>query len=120
MARNKVMKLWNAIVTAFLALCTALGLVTTTAAAAVPQTEQKSNSNGASIPQQRTAAPAAFPQSSPRALPPTMKQRIRAEAHGKAPRCRHRAPVDTQVSRVPDCTDEDPDAEAGHLTPLQR
>ncbi|MZF85376.1 DUF6344 domain-containing protein [Streptomyces sp. SID5643] len=120
MARNKVMNLWTAIVTAFLALCTALGLVTTTAAVAVPQTEQKSNSNGASIPQQRTAAPAVFPWSSPRALPPTMKQRIRAEAHGKTPRCRHRSPADTQASPVPDCTDEDPDAEPDHLTPLQR
>ena len=32
MAQNKVMKLWTAIVTAFLALCTTLGLITTTAA----------------------------------------------------------------------------------------
>ncbi|MCK8433765.1 hypothetical protein G3I77_12175 [Streptomyces sp. D2-8] len=122
MARNKVMKLWTTIVTAFLALCTALGLVTTTAAAAVPQTEQKSNSNGASIPQQRTAAPAAFPWSTPKALPPTMKQRIRAEAHGKTPRCRHRSPADTAASPGTDCTDEDPDPdpEADHLTPLQR
>lgn len=42
MARNKVMKLWTAIVTAFLALCTALGLVTAAtapAAAAGPRTE---------------------------------------------------------------------------------
>ncbi|MBX9359960.1 DUF6344 domain-containing protein [Streptomyces massasporeus] len=124
MARNKVMKVWTAIVTAFIALCTALGLVTTTAAAAVPQTEQKSNSNGngngASIPQQRTAAPATFPRSSPRALPPTMKQRIRAEAHGKTPRCRHRSPADTASSPGTDCTDEDPDADADHLTPLKR
>ncbi|MFI0139494.1 DUF6344 domain-containing protein [Streptomyces luteogriseus] len=124
MARNKVMQVWTAIVTAFIALCTALGLVTTTAAAAVPQTEQKSNSNSnsnsASIPQQRTAAPATFPWSSPRALPPTMKQRIRAEAHGKSPRCRHRSPADTASSPGSDCTDEDPDAEADQLTPLQR
>ncbi|MFF8937657.1 DUF6344 domain-containing protein [Streptomyces paradoxus] len=120
MTRNKVMNLWTAIVTAFLALCTALGLITTTAAAAVPQTEQKSNSNKASIPQQRTAAPATFPWSSPRALPPTMKQRIRAEAHGKTPRCRHRSTADTQALPVPDCSNEDSDAEADHLTPLQR
>ncbi|MFF7735301.1 MULTISPECIES: DUF6344 domain-containing protein [unclassified Streptomyces] len=122
MARNKVMKVWTTIVTAFIALCTALGLVTTTAAAAVPQTEQKSNtnSNGASIPQQRTAAPAMFPWSSPRALPPTMKQRIRAEAHGKTPRCRHRSPADTASAPGTDCTDEDPDADADHLTPLKR
>ncbi|MFI6804553.1 DUF6344 domain-containing protein [Streptomyces luteogriseus] len=120
MARNKVMKVWTAIVTAFVALCTTLGLVTTAAAAAVPQTEQKSNSNGASIPQQRTAAPATFPWSSPRALPPTMKQRIRAEAHGKTPRCRHRSSADTASSPGTDCTDEDPDADSDRLTPLQR
>ncbi|MEU7720304.1 DUF6344 domain-containing protein [Streptomyces tibetensis] len=120
MARNKVMKLWTTIVTAFLALCTALGLVTTTAAAAVPQAEQKSNSNGASIPQQRTAAPTTFSRSAPRALPPTMKQRIRAEAHGKTPRCRHRSPADTASSPGTHCTDEDPDPEADHLMPLQR
>ncbi|MFJ8592195.1 DUF6344 domain-containing protein [Streptomyces sp. NPDC093598] len=120
MARNKVMTLWTAIVTAFLALCTALGLITTTAAAAVAQTEQKSNSNGASIPQQRTAAQATSPRPSPGALPPTMKQRIRAEAHGKTPRCRHRSPVDLAASPGTDCTDEDPDAKAVPLTPLQR
>ncbi|KOX00611.1 hypothetical protein ADK65_13160 [Streptomyces sp. NRRL B-1140] len=120
MARNKVMKLWTTIVTAFLALCTTLGLITTTAAAAVPQTEQKSNSNRASIPQQRTAASTTFSRSSPRALPPTMKQRIRAEAHGKTPRCRHRSPADTATSPGTDCNDEDPDPGANRLTPLQR
>ena len=75
MARNKVMKLWNAIVTAFLALCTALGLITTTASAAVPQTERTRNSDSAP----RTAEPAAplWAWSLNRALPPTMKQRIR-------------------------------------------
>lgn len=90
MARNKVMQLWNAVVTAFLALCTALGLVTTAAAAAVPQTQKARNSDSAT----KTEAPA--PTASPwswsliRALPPTMKQRIHAEAHGKSPSCRHR------------------------------
>ena len=77
MARNKVMKVWTAIVTAFVALCTALGLVTTTAAAAVPQTEQKSNSNGASIPQQRTAAPATFPWFMPM-LKPSQRDTVRS------------------------------------------
>jgi hypothetical protein len=120
MARNKVMKLWTAIVTAFLALCTTLGLVTTTAAAAVPQAEQKRNSAGnGSIPQQRTA-PATLPWTQARALPPTMKQRIRAEAHNKAPRCRHRPLADTAPSPVTDCAEEDADTEADRLTPLQR
>ncbi|MEU6177810.1 DUF6344 domain-containing protein [Streptomyces coeruleorubidus] len=122
MARNKVMKLWTAIVTAFLALCTALGFVTTTAAAAVPQPEQKRNS--ALIPQQRTApttAPRAL--SYAEALPPTMKQRIRAEAHGKAPSCRHRPLADTTASPTAECTDDDTDTggdPVDHLTPLQR
>ncbi|MEV5882316.1 DUF6344 domain-containing protein [Streptomyces sp. NPDC052020] len=94
MARNKVMTLWTAIVTAFLALCTALGLITTTAAAAVPrtETERNSNSDNNSGTTEHTTAPAMSPWSwsRARALPPTMKQRIRAEAHGKVPSCRHR------------------------------
>ncbi|MDT0389175.1 DUF6344 domain-containing protein [Streptomyces sp. DSM 41921] len=122
MARNKVMKLWTAIVTAFLALCTALGFITTTAAAAVPQAEQKRNS-GERIPHQRTA-PAAAPWSQARALPPTMKQRIRAEAHGKSPRCRHRSLTDSTATTTTDCADGDTDDEGdpatAHLTPLKR
>ncbi|BBC34711.1 hypothetical protein SGFS_060050 [Streptomyces graminofaciens] len=84
MAQNKVMKLWTAIVTAFLALCTALGLITTTAAAAVPQTETTRN---CAAPKTLPAAPPRA-RSHDRALPPTMKQRIRAEAHGSSPSCR--------------------------------
>ena len=92
MAQLKVMKLWNAFVTAFLALCTALGLitVTATAAAATPRTEATSTSAVA-----ETTTPALSPWSFTRSLPPTMKQRIRAEAHGKSPSCRHRPPTDT-------------------------
>lgn len=91
MTQNKVMKLWTAIVTAFLALCTTLGLITTTAAAAVPQAEAPRNSTAASM-----AVPATsyWTWSYSRALPPTMKQRIRAEAHGSSPNCRHRPPAD--------------------------
>ncbi|MEV0638128.1 DUF6344 domain-containing protein [Streptomyces sp. NPDC050619] len=118
MAQNKVMKLWTAIVTAFLALCTALGLITTTAAAAVPQTETTRNSTT------EATAPAMSPWSYARALPPTMKQRIRAEAHGKTPSCRHRplsdaaAAADTAASVIPPC---DPAAlPAQPATPLQR
>ncbi|MFJ4567811.1 DUF6344 domain-containing protein [Streptomyces caelestis] len=122
MARNKVMKLWTAIVTAFLALCTALGFVTTNATAAVPQPEQRRNST--LIPQQRTApATAPWSLSYAKALPPTMKQRIHAEAHGKSPSCRHRPLADTTASPTADCTDDDTDADgdpADHLTPLQR
>ncbi|MFH9086861.1 MULTISPECIES: DUF6344 domain-containing protein [unclassified Streptomyces] len=104
-AQNKVMKLWTAIVTAFLALCTALGLVsatTTTAAAAAPRTETPSTDTGTAhrtiptIPAMRHR-----PWSHARALPPTMKQRIRAEAHGKTPGCRHRPLDGTQTESQP-------------------
>jgi hypothetical protein len=98
MARNKVMKLWTAVVNAFLALCTALGFTTRTAAAAVPQTQ----------PARNTGTPVAHvPLPGPRAngswtrvrsLPPTMKQRIRAEAHGASPTCRDRLPADTTAA----------------------
>jgi hypothetical protein len=98
MAQNKVMNLWTAFVTALIALCTALGLITTTAAAAVPQTAATRNSSSP-----RTAtAPAMSPWTSSwpynRSLPPTMKQRIRAEAHGKTPSCRHRPPTDVDTT----------------------
>ena len=94
MTQNKVMKLWSAIVTAFLALCTTLGLVTTTAAAAVPQAGPARNTESSVAAPAIAPAPAAWTWSYNRALPPTMKQRIRAEAHGSSPSCRHRAPAD--------------------------
>lgn len=92
MTRNKVMNLWTAVVTAFLALCTSLGLITTTAVAAVPATEAARNTN---TPQDATAQEEPI-WTRPRAssLPPTMKQRIHAEAHGSSPSCRHRPPTD--------------------------
>ncbi|MGW1714184.1 DUF6344 domain-containing protein [Streptomyces sp. NPDC002156] len=93
MAQNKVMKLWTAVVTAFLALCTTLGLITTTATTAVAD----------SRPARNCTAPAALPATADwawsyaRSLPPTMKQRIGAEAHGSSPSCRHRSPADTDA-----------------------
>ena len=86
MARNKVMKLWTAVVTVFLALCAALGFATTTAAAAAPQT-QPAHDTGAQVTLPRQAH---GNRAVDRSLPPTMKQRIRAEAHGSSPVCRHR------------------------------
>ncbi|MFG2355014.1 DUF6344 domain-containing protein [Streptomyces sp. NPDC048521] len=108
MTQNKVMKLWTAIVTAFLALCTALGLVAAATAPAAAQTE--SPRTGAT---HRTAPtiPAThhWLWSHARALPPTMKQRIRAEAHGKSPSCRHRPLTETQAENT-ETTDQDPAA----------
>ncbi|MFG2308996.1 DUF6344 domain-containing protein [Streptomyces sp. NPDC048566] len=97
MTQNKVMKLWTAVVTAFLALCTTLGLITTTAAAAsaaVPQAAAAGNTEAVAA----TQAVAPWAPVLNRALPPTMKQRIRAEAHGSSPSCRHRAPAEEDAA----------------------
>ncbi|MFB7242470.1 hypothetical protein CW362_28040 [Streptomyces populi] len=94
MPQSKVMKLWAAIVTAFLALCTTLGLVTTTAAAAVQQAGPARNTKTPAAAPAIAPVPAPGPWSYSRALPPTMKQRIHAEAHGSSPSCRHRVPAD--------------------------
>ncbi|MCQ9182825.1 hypothetical protein KMT30_28035 [Streptomyces sp. IBSBF 2953] len=121
MTDNRVMKLWTAVVTAVLALCTALGLITTTAATATALTEPAHTGESAS-----TAHTPAWPTaSSPwlgsqaRSLPPTMKQRIRAEAHGKSPSCRHRGLPDTEQAEQSASSCEPADL-AEPAVPLQR
>ncbi|MFI2641594.1 DUF6344 domain-containing protein [Streptomyces sp. NPDC018610] len=121
MDQHKVMKLWTAIVTAFLALCTALGLITTTAGAATaaPQPETAPNSS-TRLPAQTTSSSWSRTQARhARSLPPTMKQRIRAEAHGKSPSCRHRSLAEApSLATDPDCAPAEPPARP--TIPLQR
>ncbi|MFF0221677.1 DUF6344 domain-containing protein [Streptomyces sp. NPDC004629] len=98
MARNnKVMNLWTVIVTAFLALFAALGLASSATAAAAPQTEapQKSSAPAPTPATHHWSWTRSWSWSEARALPPTMKQRIRAEAHGTSPSCRHSPLEDT-------------------------
>ncbi|GHK03555.1 hypothetical protein SY2F82_53520 [Streptomyces sp. Y2F8-2] len=90
MARNKVMKLWTAVVTAFLALCAALGFATTNATTAAAASVPQPQSARTSGPQVTLPWPAHGHRALAQSLPPTMKQRIRAEAHGSSPSCRHR------------------------------
>lgn len=47
-----------------------------------------------------------------------MKQRIRAEAHGKSPSCRHRPPTDTDETTEP--MDSLEPAHTDQAAPLQR
>jgi hypothetical protein len=57
-----------------------------------------------------------------------MKQRIRAEAHGAAPSCRHRPLADaaatataaTTTATSPRCDDSAAEPSAQHTIPLQR
>jgi hypothetical protein len=113
MARTTLMKLWTAVVTAFLALCTTLGLITTTAAASVPESEPARNTGAttALAPAPQQALP---PRAWARTLPPTMKQRISAEAHGSSPSCRHRRPTDATAFDAPACDTAAADASTSH------
>ncbi|GAA4065657.1 DUF6344 domain-containing protein [Streptomyces shaanxiensis] len=126
MARNKVMNLWTSIVTAFLALFTALGFVTTSNAAAVPNTEttRRSDSDDGDRNTMQLTVPA-MPQwawSYARSLPPTMKQRIRAEAHGRTPSCRHRPLTESEAATATSATGacDSVDAPDRPLVPHQR
>ncbi|WP_328911238.1 DUF6344 domain-containing protein [Streptomyces sp. NBC_00234] len=87
MSTFRVKSIWTAFITAFFAILATLGLATSQATAAEPTvTPQEHTSATAATP----AAPAVrwtLPRD--RAVPPTMKQRIRAEAHGSSPATRH-------------------------------
>ncbi|MFF1480681.1 DUF6344 domain-containing protein [Streptomyces sp. NPDC058301] len=87
MATSKLTTWWTALIGAFVALFSFLGLAgQATAAASVPQqgaVHHRSENLAAETPNVRWALPSAS------ALPPTMKQRIRAEAHGSSPSTRH-------------------------------
>lgn len=108
MATNKVIRVWSVVVAALLAFCTSLGLITTaTAAPAVPQQDSAGNRSADISVKAPYVAPA--PQARPYELsrPPTMKQRIRAEAHGSSPSSRGltlAAPL-SDVSRVDSATE---------------
>ncbi|WP_405615218.1 DUF6344 domain-containing protein [Streptomyces sp. NBC_01511] len=108
MAAFKVKNLWTVFLTAFFAVLTTLGLTApaATADAAVQQpAEQPAKGQSPVAAAERgggEAAPAvqrALPEGARPAdtsRPPTIEQRIRAEAHGSSPSVR-RLPVDTRT-----------------------
>ncbi|MFJ9826881.1 DUF6344 domain-containing protein [Streptomyces sp. NPDC101160] len=99
---------WTALVSVLFALLASLGLATPATAAAQPalaQGEEPALAGAAataaarpavSVPAQRSHD---WHQAQGRALPPTMKQRIRAEAHGSSPAVRH-LPADAAAEGV--------------------
>ncbi|MET9424342.1 DUF6344 domain-containing protein [Streptomyces sp. NPDC006540] len=103
MATFKVRNLWNAFITAFFALLASVGL-TTAAATAQPAAQSPEEPADAARPKAlRATVPAQTrrqvtwlaPRVRDRSLPPTMKQRISAEAHGSSPAVRHLSGLDT-------------------------
>ncbi|MET9952325.1 DUF6344 domain-containing protein [Streptomyces sp. NPDC006339] len=110
MATAKVKQFWTAFVSVLFALLASLGLASPATAAqrtALQQGEEPAATPAsapttkqaralASVPAQRAAQP--WHTARGRALPPTIKQRIRAEAHGSSPSVRHlRADASTEA-----------------------
>ncbi|ARF73806.1 DUF6344 domain-containing protein [Kitasatospora albolonga] len=102
MSTFKPKSIWTAFITAFFALLASLGLATATTSAANAATQPSATT------QEHTAATTATPLAPSvrwtlprdRALPPTMKQRIRAEAHGSSPATRHLPADPTAAART--------------------
>ncbi|MER8232229.1 DUF6344 domain-containing protein [Streptomyces sp. NPDC101490] len=105
MATAKVKQFWTAFLSVLFALLSSVGLAGTAAAAqpqAVHQPEEPVTAPArvataptapggraeASVPAQRTHR---WTLAGDRSLPPTLKQRIAAEAHGSSPAARHRS-----------------------------
>jgi hypothetical protein len=96
---SQAQKVWAAFTTAFFALIALLGF--STPATATPQAVTASAAVCKPTAAEARALKALEPVAwwaipKDRALPPTMKQRIRAEAHGSSPSTRH-APLDTDA-----------------------
>ncbi|QIQ03787.1 DUF6344 domain-containing protein [Streptomyces liangshanensis] len=117
MAAIKVKTLWAVFITAFFAVLASLGLTSPATAAGSAVSAQPAEKPApapapAAVPPHRLTEPAptrAVPSLAPprgRALPPTIKQRITAEAHGSSPSVRH-LPAD-----LPDGPQAESDAHA--------
>ncbi len=114
MARNKVMTLWTTIVTAFLALCTALGLHHDDRLRG--RTADRNAQQHRALPRGGTRRGGTLVLVTYRLPAPTMKQRIRAEAHGKAPTCRHRPTADATATSTDLLCDDTAEVPARHTT----
>ncbi|MFD8641408.1 DUF6344 domain-containing protein [Streptomyces zaomyceticus] len=107
MATAKVKQFWTAFISVLFALLASVGLAGTAAATQQPAVQQPEEPAGtaagtapvageraalASVPAQRAHQ---WPVAGDRSLPPTIKQRIAAEAHGSSPASRHRSTAGT-------------------------
>ncbi|MFB6813199.1 DUF6344 domain-containing protein [Streptomyces sp. NPDC056347] len=91
--------IWTSFVTALFALLAALGFMSAPATAAQQRAAEPATTTHEHMAETTTTAAATAPGvrwtlPRDRALPPTMKQRIRAEAHGSSPATRHLSSYD--------------------------
>ncbi|MGW3736416.1 DUF6344 domain-containing protein [Streptomyces sp. NPDC005148] len=94
MSAFEVKSIWTAFITAFFALLASMGLISAPAANAQQPTATNQEHAGAAAATANTPS-VRWTLPRDRALPPTMKQRIRAEAHGSSPATRNLT-VDTR------------------------
>ncbi|WP_434592435.1 DUF6344 domain-containing protein [Streptomyces sp. A5-4] len=83
----KARTMWTALITALFALLATLGL--STAATAAQQPATASAPTGSHPAAEAASAAVTWSPAHEQSVPPTMKQRIRAEAHGASPSSRH-------------------------------
>ncbi|MET9932775.1 MULTISPECIES: DUF6344 domain-containing protein [unclassified Streptomyces] len=114
MATAKVKQFWAAFISVLFALLASVGLAGTAAAAQQPAVRQPEEPAApaaataavtvagerasASVPAQRAHR---WPIAGDRSLPPTIKQRIAAEAHGSSPAARRRSSAPAAVESDP-------------------
>ncbi|MFD7321269.1 DUF6344 domain-containing protein [Streptomyces sp. NPDC059875] len=108
MATAKVKQFWTAFISVLFALLASVGLASTATAAQAPAVQQPEEPASAATAGARTPAAAVPAQrrahqwpARDRSLPPTIKQRIGAEAHNSSPSVRHLpadAPVETALA----------------------
>ncbi|MFD8207126.1 DUF6344 domain-containing protein [Streptomyces sp. NPDC059695] len=113
MATAKVKQFWTAFISVLFALLASVGLANTAAAAGQPAVQQPEEPAApaaaraavtageralASVPAPRTHR---WPLAGERSLPPTIKQRIAAEAHGSSPSSRQRSSATAGVESDP-------------------
>ncbi|MFD9142227.1 DUF6344 domain-containing protein [[Kitasatospora] papulosa] len=117
MSAFKVKSIWTAFVTAFFAILASLGLATAQATAAEPAVA--SHEHTAAHPATAPTQSVRWTLPRDRALPPTMKQRIRAEAHGSSPATRQLSADSTDATHATDSTRSGHSASpAGDSAPL--
>ncbi|MFE9910371.1 DUF6344 domain-containing protein [Streptomyces clavifer] len=96
MSTCRIKSVWTAFITAFFALLASLGLVTAQATAAEPATTPHDHMGATAATATTPSVRWALPRDS--ALPPTMKQRIHAEAHGSSPTARQLSAETTEAA----------------------
>ncbi|MFJ9679924.1 DUF6344 domain-containing protein [Streptomyces sp. NPDC101194] len=98
MSTFKPKSIWTAFVTAFFALLAALGLMSSPATAteqSAPEPTTTNRKHTGATAATATAPSVRWTLPRDRALPPTTKQRIRAEAHGSSPAAARQPSTDT-------------------------